>query len=391
LKILIIAPTPFFADRGAHVQIYEQIISLQHLKHEVKLVTYGLGRDIDKIDTIRCFNPIWYSKQEAGPSFTKILLIPVLGLKARRAAKNFKPDVIHAHLHEGALIARLFCPKYKNKTIFDYQGSLSGEVGQHVPGLRNLFINGILKKIEARINSLFPIVTQSQKMLLEIEDLAKKSGNKLRSQVVNVGDGVDINRFFPRDSDAKLTMEYNLNRFDNVLVFMGYLAAYQGVDLMLEAFKIFLQKNPTACLFIIGYPVSIHYLELCKKLEIERQTIFVGKVDYFDVPRYLSVGNIAIAPKISATEGDGKIYNYMAMALPIVTFDREVSREILGDSAIYCNEISASSLAIGMQKALGEKVLGLKARNRAIELLSWDGVASRITHVYLKSRNELAT
>ena len=54
---------------------------------------------------------------------------------------------------------------------------------------------------------------------------------------------------------------------------------------------------------------------------------FTGKILYEDAPRYLALGDIATAPKISATEGSGKILNYMALGLPTVAFTMPVSQE----------------------------------------------------------------
>jgi hypothetical protein len=43
LKILMIAPTPFFADRGCHVKILEELKSLTKRGIKVTLVTYHIG------------------------------------------------------------------------------------------------------------------------------------------------------------------------------------------------------------------------------------------------------------------------------------------------------------------------------------------------------------
>lgn len=43
MKILGIAPTPFFADRGCYMRILGEIQALQRWGHEVPLVTYHPG------------------------------------------------------------------------------------------------------------------------------------------------------------------------------------------------------------------------------------------------------------------------------------------------------------------------------------------------------------
>ena len=48
---------------------------------------------------------------------------------------------------------------------------------------------------------------------------------------------------------------------------------------------------------------------------------FTGRVDYGKAPLYLCAGDIALSPKISLTEANGKLFNYMACGLPAVVFD----------------------------------------------------------------------
>src|SRR5258707_14774859 len=78
LTILAIAPTPFFVDRGGHVQIYEQALALQKLGNTLELCTYHLGRDMPGITTPRIARVPWYKKTDAGPSYHKLYLMVML-------------------------------------------------------------------------------------------------------------------------------------------------------------------------------------------------------------------------------------------------------------------------------------------------------------------------
>jgi len=199
MKILMIAPTPFFADRGCHTQIYEEIKALQSLGHEIILCTYGLGRDVPDVKTARCFVFPWYKKLSAGPSYTKIFLLPLLLFTTIKTIIKFQPEVIHAHLHEGAVIARICKIFFSGKKyLFDMQGSLTGECLQHGFIKNGSLSYKIINFLEKKIAGWFFVITQSDSMLKELVGLGVKS-----DRMANVRDGVDTEMFSPRPADEK--------------------------------------------------------------------------------------------------------------------------------------------------------------------------------------------
>src|SRR5713226_8062383 len=101
-RVLMIAPTSFFLDYGCHVRILEETRILQKQDHRVKIVTYPLGRNIPDLDIERSLPIPFRSSREVGPSRSKLLIDQLLALKALQVARRFQPQIIHAHLHEGA-------------------------------------------------------------------------------------------------------------------------------------------------------------------------------------------------------------------------------------------------------------------------------------------------
>jgi len=384
VKVLMIAPTPFFADRGCHARIYEEIRALSKLGYEIVLCTYGLGRDVPGVRIVRTINMPWYKKLSAGPSYTKILLLPCLTWTVIRTIVSFRPDIVHAHLHEGALIIRICKILFPSKKyVFDMQGSLTGETIQH--GFVKIGSAGFrfLAWLERRVSGWFPVITQSDSMVEELRRLGVP-GNR----ITNVKDGVDTDMFCPMRADRTLATMLGISLERPRVLYMGLLEHYQGVDLMLEAFRMVAQKCPAIQFIIIGYPNIDMYKAMCRDYGILDQVLFLGRIDYLKLPLYLSLSDIAIAPKIAEAEGDGKIYNYMAMGMLTIAFHRSVSREILGDCGIYAEFGNPESLAQKIVWALESpdqvKILGQKARQRAIDTLSWNAVGRRIHEVYAK-------
>ena len=99
----------------------------------------------------------------------------------------------------------------------------------------------------------------------------------------------------------------------------------------------------------------------------------------------MALGDVAVAPKLSATEGSGKILNYMAMGLPTVAFDTPVSREYLQDLGIYATPGDPVSLAQALERGLeyadGNRY-GHELRRLAMDTYSWDKAAETILQAY---------
>jgi glycosyltransferase involved in cell wall biosynthesis len=137
----------------------------------------------------------------------------------------------------------------------------------------------------------------------------------------------------------------------------------------------------------MGYPGVPQYKKLAETLGLSEDITFTDKIPYENAPRYLALGDIATAPKMSATEGSGKILNYMALALPTVAFSTPVSREFLGDGGIYATEMSSPALAAALNRALDlsadeRQRLGHYLRQRVIEQFSWDTAGQEIDALY---------
>jgi glycosyltransferase involved in cell wall biosynthesis len=113
---------------------------------------------------------------------------------------------------------------------------------------------------------------------------------------------------------------------------------------------------------------------------------FTGKIEYRDAAKYLALGDIAVAPKISATEGSGKLLNYMAMAQPVVAFDTPVHREYLDDLGIYApvadNRAFAAAIRQLVQDPQQRVEIGRKLRLRAQTEYNWQHAGRKIESIY---------
>lgn len=390
MRILAIAPTGFFADYGCHVRIRGQMAALAARGHQVRIATYPSGRDVDNLPTVR--PPLWprHRPLPVGSSRRKLLLDTLLAPTALAAALVFPggpPHVVHAYLHEGALMGRMVASLLKVPLVFDFQGSLTAEMVDHRFLSPQSTFFAPLRRLEHWIDRQPDAILASSEHAVRLLVLS----GAIPSRVHNLPDSVDPAVFRPRydlspDEVGQLRLQLQLPPDRPVVAYLGLLAPYQGTDLLIHAVARLVRQGCMLHCVVMGFPDVERYRQLAKQCGVSAHVTFTGAVAYEDAPLYLALGDVAVAPKISATEGSGKLLTYMAAGLPVVAFDTPVHREYLGDLGIYAPSGSADGLA----KALGHSLRSLAEspergqalRARVIAEFTWDHAAVQIEAVY---------
>src|SRR5947207_8733933 len=82
VRILMIAPEPFFEPRGTPFSEFHRVRALTALGHDVDLVTYPFGSEVSlpKLRVFRAWRPPFVRHVKIGPSFAKIPLDFTLAL-----------------------------------------------------------------------------------------------------------------------------------------------------------------------------------------------------------------------------------------------------------------------------------------------------------------------
>lgn len=386
-RILMIAPTSFFSDYGCSVRILEEAQVLQKLGNEVTVCTYRNGQDIAGLTVWRTPSIPFREHYEVGSSLHKVAFDLLLFWTVLFAALRRRPDVIHSHMHEGALIGLVVSRLLRIPMVFDFQGSLTSEMLDHkFLHQENLFYRP-LRWLEEKIDRLSPAILTSSH---NARRLLTTEFGCLPERVYTVTDCVDAEAFYPPDETENMELAARRNALGippgrRVVVYLGLLADYQGTDALLQAAAHLLQQRDDVHFLIMGFPAMEHYQHMALRLGILDHATFTGKIPYCQARDFLALGDVAVAPKLSATEGSGKILNYMAMGLPTVTFRTPVSWEYLKEQGIYADPGDPVSLANSMLDSLSEiedNRRGLILRQMAMETYSWEHAAGTIMQAY---------
>jgi glycosyltransferase involved in cell wall biosynthesis len=351
MRILTIAATPFFSDRGCHMRILNGAKYLEKFGAKVKICTYFSGESVGDLDIEKIKKVWWYRRTAPGFSWGKFWLDIKLIFLCRRAIRIFQPDIIHAHMYEGlgvGYVAKWLA--FKNiPIVIDLQADLNEEFknynrNNHIA--RRIFV-WLSKRL---INRCDWLVLSSENVRPHMEKLFK---HKDRIAVIRDGIDLDLFRNIPKLSQEE---QKNIEEIKNwkgdrkLLVYIGGLSDNKGVGQLLEGFNEHLvaAQRKEWKLLVGGFGSDEErYKEFIKENNLGEYVYFAGKVKYFSLPAYLALADAAIDPKNRSTEASGKLVNLMAASLPIICFDNEFNRSRLGEKGCYLQNFGELDSALG--------------------------------------------
>ncbi|OGI21149.1 MAG: hypothetical protein A3J06_02065 [Candidatus Moranbacteria bacterium RIFCSPLOWO2_02_FULL_48_19] len=394
MKILVVAPTPFFSDRGTHIRILEEALALEKRGAEVTIATYHIGASLPehldtRIDVRRIRRWLfWYKKLEAGPDWQKILLDLMLIRKTFSLARTWKPDIIHGHLHEGALIGWIVQKILfwrKMKLVADFHGSLTKEMVSH-SYLRASGLMKFFEMVERWIDALGDAAVASS-----WDNMARINAVRKSDPAQILSDGTRLSMFEGLPTVSALRAAYHIPGESVVVAYTGALIPNKGIRLLLDAIPLVCARYSEAHFVIAGFPVD-QIAEYLKQDIFKTRVTVISPLSYFALPKILKMSDIGVDPKESGTrQASGKMLQYMGAGLPIACFDTENNREYLADGGIYASVTTPKSLALALGELVASRELrrakGAINRQRA-EAFSWEASAEKLEKIYQDILNE---
>ena len=283
MKILTIAATSFFSDRGCHMRIYGDAKYLEKFGAEVKICTYFSGDDIAGLNIERIGKVGWYKRTSPGFSWGKFWLDIKLIFLCRRVIREFRPDVIHGHMYEGfgiGYVAKRLT--FQNPpVVVDLQADLEEEFKSY--NRKNFIARRFFVWLSRRlINRCNWLVVSSENVKPRMEKLYKH-----KDRISIVRDGIDLDLFrnvlrLTEEEQAKIAEIKKWTEGKKLLVYIGGLSDNKGVGDLLEAFLRLNLKNAEWRLLIGGFGNDEEkYKEYVRKNNLGDFVYFSGRVKYF--------------------------------------------------------------------------------------------------------------
>jgi glycosyltransferase involved in cell wall biosynthesis len=362
MKILMIAPEPFFEPRGTPFSEYFRIKALCELGHSVDLVTYPMGQDktIEGLRISRSSRLPFVKSVKTGPSPVKIFLDFFLFFKALGRLIKGKYDLIHTH--EEANIMGAFFSKITGKPhLYDMHSSLVQQM-ENFQFTRSKIIIGFfrwIEKISLRNARSVIVICRS------LYDYAARITDKEKLTIIeNFMDDTPVQL----DGDRLERVKKEIgSRGRKIIMYTGTLEAYQGIPLLIDS-MMHLDGNFRLVL-IGGKKEQVEAAaDTVKQKGLTERVLLLGSKDPGEIPYYLQAADVLVSPRILGTNIPLKIYSYLKSGIPVVATNRYTHTQSIDHDISILVEPEPAALATGIREAVSAK--GKTAAQNAVTFCS---------------------
>lgn len=350
LKILLVAPQPFFQERGTPIAVRLLAETLAAEGYEVHLLVYHEGEDIDMqgVQLHRSAQLPFIKDIRPGMSGKKIICDIFMFFKMASLSREYSFDLVHA-VEESVFLAQFLKMFTRTPYIYDMDSCMSEQIIDKYPRLK--WLGSILESFEKRaIQRSMGVIAVCR----ALEDIARSYAPDkpiLRLEDISMVDE-------EVQGDEFLRTEYNISGV--MMLYVGNLESYQGIDLLLEGFANALgpvgKPANEASLLIIGG--NADDIEKCtaysKQLGIENKVVFCGPRPMKLLGYYLKQADVLVSPRTQGNNTPMKIYSYLGSGKAVLATRLPTHTQALNDEVACLVAPDAESMCAGISALCGD-------------------------------------
>lgn len=346
---------------------------------------YGQIPEKDEIDGIPVNYPryinlpgVWFHSLSAYSIYA--------GIKASVTSimKEFKPDIIHAHMATADGYVGLILRKKYNVPL---ACTLRGCDINTYPSYNKLTLYQT-KRLLSEADQLISVSNKLKKVAMSIE--------KSKRNIEVVYNGCDFHSFMHNDEDSvKIRKICNISINDIIIIFVGRLEKEKGILELFQAFRTLGSNNDKLHLVLVGDCVESDVKnEISKLNDLNSNVHLTGIQPHKIVFKWLKSADLFVLP--SHREGlPNAVIEAMSCGLPVVATNVGGIPEIVedGKTGILVNPKDAESLTKAIDFIINNDdvatEMGMAGRKKIEKEFSWQKSAREICRIYNKvlSRN----
>src|ERR1051325_42958 len=352
MRILMIAPQPFFRPRGTPFSVLHRIRALVRLGHQVDLVTYPFGESpaLAGLRITRSRTVFGVRDVPIGPSLAKLLLDGPLFARARRLARDQGYDLLHTH-EEAGILGSWLASKLGITHLYDMHSSLPQQFENFGRFNWSPVVAAFRRLERYTLRGSDGVIA----IFAELRDHVQASG--YAGPLAMIENTLDFEPPTLTDDDVRAARSRLGVGDAKAIVYTGTLEAYKGLELLLAAAGDVVHSVPTARFVIVGgEPAQIGALEeRARSLSVASSFVFVPAVPPTDVFLYQRLADVLVTTRSRGTNTPLKIYQYLRAGRPIVATRIRSHTQVLDDSSAELVEPSASGVAAGLVRVLTDR------------------------------------
>jgi len=356
MKILLLAPHPFFQERGTPIAVDLLVRALSARGDEVDILTFHEGQDREYPNVvIHRINPgLNISGISPGFSLKKIYCDLVLLFKMMAMQRKTRYDLIHA-IEESATLAMMVKPFFKAPYVYDMDSVISEQLAEKsakfkpVLPLVRYFEGLTIKHSQAVVAVCQAIADYAQQY--KTGDVFLLKDISLIDESTGSGE-VDILKIFSGEGKK-------------IGLYIGNLERYQGIDLLIKALALYTVDREDVCMIIIGgNPGDVQaYQEKTAQMGLDGAIHFIGPRPIQDMAGYMKQADFLVSPRIKGINTPMKVYSYLASGVPVIATSLPTHTQVMDGDIAFLAEDNPRAIAQAITRLIDNPEL---ARAKAL-------------------------
>jgi glycosyltransferase involved in cell wall biosynthesis len=380
-RILVVAPQPFYQDRGTPIALRQVLEALSGLGYQVDVLTYPVGEDIELpgLRIFRAGNPFGIGRVPVGLSVRKVLLDLSLTAALRSRLRQERYTCVHA-LEEAAFPAAVLSRQHRIPLLYDMHSSLPEQLFQHA-----VF----------RLPPIPWILEAAERWLLRRSDLVVSSAG-LADRVRRIVPASEVREWrfsgAAADPDAEeasaLRRRLGLGPEQRVVLYSGTFEDYQGLDELIAGIPAVVAEVPGAVFVLVGAEADTTLAAdgAAAPLVASGALRIIRRQPRPAMPAYHAMADVLVSPRSYGGNLPLKVFDYLAAGRPIVATDLPTHRTVLSEERAVLVQPTTEAIAQGILAVLRDPERAVRladaARRYAEEHLAWNAWVRWVGQLY---------
>ena len=297
--------------------------------------------------------------------------------RLKRMVKRYRVNLIYERYAFLTWVGPYFARKHRIPIILEVNeaSGLDEVTGQVLVGLASKIEKKVFKMADA---------------IVVVSDFLKRHIRRMginEDKIYVIPNAVNLELFNPNNIKDELRGKLNM---DNKLVigFVGIFLPWNDLELLIDVFKEICLEEPNLHLLLVGDGPLRSYLERKVHREgLKDKVSFTGRVNYEDIPKFIHTMDVCVIPGSNEYRSPMKLFEYMAMAKPIVAPRLKPIKEIIKDNVdgLLFNPEDRTSLKGTIVSLVKDDLKRQRVGKMAREMIknySWENNARQIMEIY---------